>query len=455
MLYYLFDYLNRYDIAGAGAMQYTSVRAGFTLVLSLIIATWIGGKIIRFLKSKQVLDQPRDLDLSGLSDEQVEKVREKTRKSHTPTMGGIIIIIAILVPVLLFCRLNNIYVILMLITTVFMGALGFLDDYIKVFKKHKEGLQGKFKLIAQLALGLIIGLAIYLSPDIVQKENVNHDSAAYAAITGTVLPVEKITADSTADSLANQKIFGGEGKNKSAKKVQTTIPFFKNNNLDYESLVAFMGKYSNYAAWFLFVLVVIFFVMFASNGANLNDGLDGMAAGNSAIIGATLGILAFVSGHAGFAAYLDIMLIPGVSELVVFAAAFVGALIGFLWYNAYPAQVFMGDTGSLTIGGIIGVFAVLIHKELLLFILCGVFFIELLSVTLQRLYFKFTKKRCGAGIRILKMTPFHHHFQMPQGSVKALIGKPQNSVPEAKLVARFWMASILLAIITIVTLKIR
>jgi len=386
----------------------------------LIISTVIGRRIIDKLQVLQIGEIVRNLGLEG-----------QLSKKGTPTMGGIIIIIAIIVPVLLLARLENVYIILMLITTVWLGSLGFLDDYIKVFKKDKEGLHGKFKIIAQIGLGLIVGLTLYLSPSVIVKENTE--------VRNTEDIIERVT-------------YTVEG----VKSTQTTIPFFKNNNLDYESLVSFMGEYSSAAAWFLFVLVVIFIVTAVSNGANLTDGLDGLAAGSSAVIGVTLGILAYVSGHVEFASYLNIMFIPGSEELVVFAAAFIGATVGFLWYNAFPAQVFMGDTGSLTLGGIIGVFAVIIHKELLLPILCGVFFVESISVMMQVFYFKFTKKKYGEGRRIFKMTPLHHHFQKAGNSgIQALIQKPFNPVPESKIVVRFWIIGIILAAITLITLKMR
>ncbi len=318
----------------------------------------------------------------------------------------------------------------MLITTIWLGTLGFLDDYIKVFRKDKEGLKGKFKIVAQVGLGLIVGIVLYASPDVVAREQVEVQQGNQ---------IERV-----------------EVYRENVKSTQTTIPFVKNNNLDYESLVSFMGKHSEKAAWILFVVVVIFIVTAVSNGANLTDGLDGLAAGNSAIIGVTLGILAYVSGHSEFAKYLNIMYIPGTHELVIFAAAFIGATIGFLWYNAYPAQVFMGDTGSLTLGGIIGVFAVLIHKELLLPILCGVFLVESLSVMMQVTYFKLTKRRYGEGQRIFKMTPLHHHFQKAGNSgIKALLQKPIGAVPESKIVIRFWLIGIILAVLTIATLKVR
>lgn len=420
MLYYLFDYLDSLDFPGAGMFQYVSFRAALAVVFSLIISTLIGRRIIDRLQKLQIGETIRNLGLEG-----------QLSKKGTPTMGGIIIIISILVPALLCCRLDNIYIILMLITTVWLGVLGFMDDYIKVFRKNKDGLKGKFKIVAQIGLGLIVGLTLYLSPDVIIKENIEYMNSEGI--------IERVT-------------YTAEG----AKSTQTTIPFVKGNNLDYESLVSFMGDYAEPAAWILFVIIVIFIVTAVSNGANLTDGLDGLAAGNSAIIGATLGILAYVSGHIEFASYLNIMFIPGSQELVVFAAAFIGALIGFLWYNAYPAQVFMGDTGSLTIGGIIGVFAVIIHKELLLPILCGIFFVESISVMMQVAYFKFTKKKYGEGRRVFKMTPLHHHFQKPgNAGIQAIIQRPFNPIPESKITVRFWIIGIILAVLTLATLKMR
>lgn len=420
MLYYLFNYLDSLDFPGAGMFRYVSFRAVITIILSLGISTVIGRRIIDKLQVLQIGETVRNLGLEG-----------QLSKKGTPTMGGIIIIIAIIVPVILLARLENVYIVLMLITTLWLGTLGFLDDYIKVFRKDKDGLQGKFKIIAQVGLGLIVGLTLYLSPTVIVRENTeirNQDNV-----------IERVT-------------YTVEG----VKSTQTTIPFLKNNNLDYESFVSFLGEYTTPAAWILFVFVVIFIVTAVSNGANLTDGLDGLAAGSSAIIGVTLGILAYVSGHVEFASYLNIMFIPGSEELVVYAAAFVGATIGFLWYNSFPAQVFMGDTGSLTLGGIIGVFAVIIHKELLLPILCGVFFVESLSVMMQVFYFKFTKKKYGEGRRIFKMTPLHHHFQKAGNSgIQALIQKPFNPVPESKIVVRFWIIGIILAAITLATLKMR
>ncbi|MFT3995064.1 MAG: phospho-N-acetylmuramoyl-pentapeptide-transferase [Dysgonomonas sp.] len=420
MLYYLFNYLDTLDVPGAGMFRYVSFRAAISIVLSLLIATVLGRKIIDKLQKLQIGEIVRDLGLEG-----------QMSKKGTPTMGGVIIIISILVPVLLCCRLDNIYIILMLITTIWLGALGFMDDYIKVFRKNKEGLRGKFKIVAQVGLGLIVGVTLYLSPDAIIKEN-----------------FEILNEDNIVSGVKFAEI--------SIKAPQTTIPFFKNNNLDYEDLVSFMGDYAEPASWVLFVLVVIFIVTAVSNGANLTDGLDGLAAGSSAIIGVTLGILAYVSGHIGFASYLNIMFIPGSQELVIYAAAFIGATVGFLWYNSYPAQVFMGDTGSLTLGGIIAVFAVVIHKELLLPILCGVFLVESLSVMMQVAYFKFTKKKYGEGRRIFKMTPLHHHFQKAGNSgIQALFQNPLRAIPESKITVRFWIVGIILAVITLATLKMR
>lgn len=420
MLYYLFEYLNELDFPGAGMFRYVSFRSAMALILSLLISTIIGNRMIKLLQKMQIGEVVRNLGLEG-----------QMQKKGTPTMGGLIIIISILAPVLFFAKLDNVYIILMIVTTVWLGALGFVDDYIKVFKKDKEGIHGKSKIIAQVGLGFIVGLTMYLSPDIVVKENIE--------VLGANDAVEQV-------NYATEVV----------KSTQTTIPFLKNNNLDYEWFVSFLGDFSGAAAWILFVIVVIFIVTAVSNGANLTDGLDGLAAGNSAIIGVTLGILAYVSGHIKFAAYLNIMFIPGSEELVIFAAAFIGALIGFLWYNSYPAQVFMGDTGSLTIGGIIGVLAVIIHKELLLPILCGVFFVESASVMLQVFYFKYTKKKYGTGKRIFKMTPLHHHFQKPgNAGIDALFQRPFNVIPESKIVARFWIVGILLAVLTLATLKMR
>ncbi|MEA4983116.1 MAG: phospho-N-acetylmuramoyl-pentapeptide-transferase [Paludibacter sp.] len=421
MLYHLFTYLDKVmDFPGAGMFNFISFRAGLAFILGLILSTLFGRKIIDYLQKKQIGETVRDLGLEG-----------QMSKKGTPTMGGIIIIIAILIPTLLLASLTNIYIILMLITTVWLGAIGFLDDYIKVFRKNKEGLSGRFKIVGQVGLGLIVGMTLYLSPDVVIRENIE--------IKGDNKRVEDVR-------FAKQNV----------KSTKSTIPFFKNNNLDYADAFKSKGDSAQFYGWILFVLVVIFIVTAVSNGANLTDGLDGLATGSSAIIGVILGILAYVSGNVNYAGYLNIMYIPGTGEMLVFAGAFIGATVGFLWYNAFPAQVFMGDTGSLTIGGIIAVFAIAIRKELLIPILCGVFLVESLSVMLQVGYFKYTKKRYGEGKRILKIAPLHHHFQKPgDGSIPALIQNPRIPLPESKIVIRFWIIGVILAALTIITLKIR
>jgi len=418
MLYYLFEYLDKLDFPGAGMFRYISFRSAMALIFSLVISTIIGRRIIEKLQKMQIGEVVRDLGLEG-----------QMKKTGTPTMGGIIIIISIILPVVLFCRILDVYIILMLITIVWLGCIGFLDDYIKVFRKNKNGLNGRFKIVGQVGLGLIVGLTLYLSPRMVMHENVEIRKD------GVITEVNYSPA---------------------VKSTQTTIPFFKNNNLDYRSLVSFMPGRRTAATWVIFVIIAIFIVTGVSNGSNLTDGLDGLAAGSSAIIGVALGILAYVSSNIKYAAYLNIMYIPGCEELSVFAAAFIGATIGFLWYNAFPAQVFMGDTGSLTLGGIIAVFAIIIHKELLLPILCGIFFTESVSVMLQVSYFKYTKKKYGTGKRIFKMTPLHHHFQK-QGNtgIDALIQKPLQAVPESKIVVRFWLIGLILAALAIATLKMR
>ena len=422
MLYYLFRFLGEYGIPGSHIWTYISFRALLTLILSLVISVWFGEYFIKWMKRHNVSEAQRDKSIDPYGVE----------KKGVPTMGGIIIIVSIIVPCLLFGRLRNIYMILMLITTVWLGSLGFADDYIKIFKKDKEGLHGKFKIIGQVGLGLIVGLTLYLSPDVVIRENIEVQKSE------NEIEVIHGTHD--------------------LKSTQTTIPFFKSNNLDYADLVGFMGEHAQTAGWILFVIITIFVVTAVSNGANLNDGMDGMAAGNSAIIGLTLGILAYVSSHIEFAGYLNIMYIPGSEELVIFICAFIGALIGFLWYNAYPAQVFMGDTGSLTIGGIIAVFAIIIHKELLIPILCGIFLVENLSVLLQRFYYK-AGKRKGVKQRLFKRAPIHDHFRTsmslvePGCSVK--FTKPDQLFHESKITVRFWIVTIVLAAITIITLKIR
>ena len=420
MLYYISQYLDRFfDIPGARLMTYISFRSGMALILSLFIATVIGRRIIDRLQLMQVGEIVRNLGLEG-----------QMKKAGTPTMGGIIIIISTLIPCLLIGRLDNIYMILMIIATVWLGSLGFADDYIKVAHHDKEGLKGKFKIVGQVGLGLIVGVTMYLSPDVVMREN-----------------VEVPTSDTGVVEVTH--------KTEDIKSPQTTIPFVKNNNFDYTSLTKWMGKHAATGGWILFIIVTIFVVTAVSNGANLTDGLDGLATGTSAVIATALAIMCYLGGNVIYAGYLNIMYIPGSEELVVYAAAFIGALIGFLWYNSFPAQVFMGDTGSLTIGGIIAVFAILIRKELLIPILCAIFFIEDLSVIIQVAYFKYTKKKYGAGRRVFKMTPLHHHFQKPGGEVDALIQFPHTAIPESKIVMRFFIVAIFLAVITFVTLKIR
>lgn len=406
MLYYLFEFLEKnYQIPGAGLFQFITFRAALAVLTSLLIATVYGKKIIVFLQKKQIGETVRDLGLEG-----------QKQKAGTPTMGGLIIILATLIPVLLFARLDNIYVILLITTTIWMGIIGFVDDYIKIFKKDKEGLKGRFKILGQVVLGLIVGATLFFHPEVTMKErSVTTINSAYK--------VEKIAGDEI-------------------KSTRTTVPFFKNNELDYTSFISWMGDGAKEYAWLIFIPIVIIIVTAVSNGANLTDGIDGLAAGTSAIIVLTLGIFTWISGNIIFSNYLDIMFIPRAGELVVFVAAFVGALVGFLWYNAFPAQVFMGDTGSLTIGGVIAVIAIIIRKELMIPVLCGIFFAESISVMLQVGYFKYTKKKSGEGKRIFLMAPLHHHYQ-------------KKGYHESKIVTRFWIVGILLAIISIVTLKVR
>ncbi|MDD3479620.1 MAG: phospho-N-acetylmuramoyl-pentapeptide-transferase [Paludibacteraceae bacterium] len=420
MLYYLFNYLDKLDVPGAGMFNYISFRAALAFLFALIFSTLIGRRIINRLQKMQIGETIRDLDLEG-----------QMKKTGTPTMGGIIILLSILLPCLFVGVLDNVYMILMLITTVWLGLLGFADDYIKVFKKNKDGLRGIFKIIGQVGIGLIVGLTLYFSPNAVIVENVQKH-----VDTKTQLEVVEYAKDEV-------------------KSTKTTIPFFKNNNLDYADAFNWAGENKQLLGWILFVIVVIFVVTAVSNGANLTDGLDGLATGTSAIQGATLGILAYVSGNVHYSGYLNIMYIPGSGELLVFAAAFIGATIGFLWFNSYPAQVFMGDTGSLALGGIIAVFAIAIHKELLIPILSGIFLVESLSVILQTAYFKFTKKRTGVGKRIFKMSPLHHHYQKPAGTVEALIQGSKQAIPESKITIRFWIVGLILAAVTIITLKMR
>jgi len=404
MLYYLFTYLHEaFDLPGAGVFQYISFRAAMAVIVSLLISMIFGKSIIRILAEKQVGESVRDLGLEG-----------QAEKAGTPTMGGIIILSAILIPTLLFAKLDNIYVILMLITTVWMGFIGFLDDYIKVFKKDKEGLAGKFKILGQVSLGLIVGSILYFHPDVVMREQVE--------VVNESAQIEYVQED--------------------VKSTMTTIPFVKNNEFDYSDLLSWAGEKAQDWAWLIFIPMVIFIVTAVSNGANLTDGIDGLATGTSAIIGLVLAIFAYVSGNIIFADYLNIMYIPNSGELVIFIGAFVGACVGFLWYNSYPAQVFMGDTGSLAIGGIIAVFAIAIRKELLIPIVCGIFLVENLSVVMQVTYFKYTKKKYGEGKRIFLMSPLHHHYQ-------------KAGLHESKIVTRFWIVGIMLAILSFVTLKLR
>jgi len=410
MLFYLFEYLQSIDFPGAGMFQFISFRSGMAVILSLLIGTIIGKKIISILQKQQIGEVVRNLGLEG-----------QYQKAGTPTMGGVIIIISILIPVLLFARLDNVYIILMIITTLWLGIIGFLDDYIKVFKKNKGGLAGRFKIIGQVSLGVIVGLTLYFHEDVVARVK-------------TPVPVEY--------NVANEAGVNEVFKVETIKAPVTNVPFFKDNRLDYTSLVGFLGENARDWGWVIFVLVVIFIITAVSNGANITDGLDGLATGVSSIIGVTLGIFAYLSGHALYADYLNIMFIPHSQELVVFMSAFIGACIGFLWYNSFPAQVFMGDTGSLTLGGLIAVCAILVRIELLIPILCGIFLVESLSVMIQVGWFKYTKKKYGEGRRIFKMAPLHHHYQL-------------KGYTESKIVLRFWIVSIILAVMTIVTLKIR
>lgn len=423
MVYYLFRFLEQFGVSGAGLWSYISFRALLALIFSLIISAWFGEKFIKYLKKKQITETQRDAKIDPFG----------VNKVGVPSMGGIIIIVSILIPVLLLGRLRNIYLILMIITTVWLGFLGGMDDYIKIFHRNKEGLKGKYKIVGQLGIGLIVGLVLWASPDVKINENINIENK-----NGQEIVVKH--------------------REVAHKSLKTTIPFIKGHNLDYSKITSFFGKHKVAAGWVLFVFMTIMVVTAVSNGANLNDGMDGMCAGNSAIIGVALGILAYVSSHIQFAAYLNIMYIPGSQELVVFMCAFIGALIGFLWYNAYPAQVFMGDTGSLTIGGIIGVCAVIIHKELLLPILCGIFFVESLSVIVQVWYYKLGKRR-GVKQRIFKRTPIHDNFRMTDSQLepdcKYLIKSPTSPKHESKITIRFWIITIILAAFTIITLKIR
>ncbi len=430
MLYHLAEYLQQTSgVPGTRLMTYITFRSGAAFLLALIIALVIGRKIIDRLQLMQIGETVRDLGLEG-----------QLKKEGTPTMGGVIIILSLIVPCLLVGNLTNIYMVLMLIATVWCGTIGFLDDYLKIKKHNKDGMKGKFKIVGQVGLGLLVGLTMCLSPDITQRQVTVSDSSTRIEQTGEHPETEFAEVSEFTQS-------------PDVKSTQTTIPFVKGNNFDYASLTSWMGKYAQTGGWVVFVIVVIVAVTATSNGANLTDGLDGLCAGISAVICAALAIMAYLGGNVIYSTYLNIMYIPGSSELVVFISALMGALIGFLWYNANPAQVFMGDTGSLTLGGIIAVFAILIHKELLIPLLCLIFFAEDLSVIIQTGYFKYTKKKYGAGRRIFRMAPLHHHFQ--KEGIPALISLPRRAMAEPKIVTRFWILSILFAVLTFITLKIR
>ena len=417
MLYYLFEYLRQhYDIPGLRLFQYITFRTALAVIMSLVITTVYGRRIINYLQNKQVGETVRNLGLEG-----------QMQKQGTPTMGGIMILLGILIPTLLLANLSNVYVILMIVTTIWMGVIGFVDDYIKVFKKNKEGLAGRFKVVGQVGLAIIIGWTMYFNPNIVIRQTVGDSNA--------------VASDAPMIMRGNIKE-GNVWFSQDVKSTKTNIPFYKNNEFDYAKVVKFLGGDYQKFAFLIFLAFTVFIITAVSNGANITDGIDGLATGTSAVIGITLGLLAYVSGNALMSEYLNIMYIPNSGELVIFAGAFVGACVGFLWYNSYPAQVFMGDTGSLAIGGIIAAYAIMIRKELLIPILCGVFLIELVSVILQVSYFKYTKKRLGEGKRVFLMAPLHHHYQ-------------KKGFHEAKIVTRFWIIGIMLAIITIITLKLR
>jgi len=418
LLYYLFEYLDKqFDFPGAGVFRYISFRAAIALIFSLGFSLFLGKKIIRVLLHKQVGETIRDLGLEG-----------QKAKQGTPTMGGLIILAAILLPTLLLGKLHNVYVIIMLISTVWLGSIGFIDDYIKVFKKDKKGLAGKFKILGQIGLGIIVGAILYFNTHVVVREKMPKSAMVWQS--------DKNLIDDIQDK--DNVLFSGTD----IKSTKTTIPFFKNNEFDYAYLISFLGDKAKQYAWLIFIPIVILIVTAVSNGANITDGIDGLATGTSAIIGTTLAIFAYVSGNTVFANYLNIMYIPNTGELMVFMSAFVGACVGFLWFNSYPAQVFMGDTGSLALGGIIAVFAIAIRKELLIPIVCGIFLIENLSVMIQVVYFKYTKRKYGEGRRIFKMSPLHHHYQ-------------KSGYHESKIVTRFWIIGIALAVLSVVTLKLR
>jgi phospho-N-acetylmuramoyl-pentapeptide-transferase len=422
MFYYLFHYLDQhFNFPGAGVFQYISFRAALALLSSLVITMIFGKRIINYIRKKQIGETIRELGLEG-----------QNEKAGTPTMGGLIILAAIIIPTLLFAKIHNVYIVLMLISTVWLGSIGFLDDYIKVFKKNKEGLKGKFKVVGQIGIGLLVGAVFYFHPDVVVKERMTANQQSAYSFDDAISSKKDLTLPKYAPT--------------PIKSIKTTIPFVKDNEFDYVSVLSFMGDSAVKYGWLIFIPIVILIVTAVSNGANITDGIDGLAAGTSAIIGTTLGILAYVSGNTIFADYLNIMYIPNTGELVVFMAAFVGACVGFLWYNAFPAQVFMGDTGSLALGGIIAVFAIAIRKELLIPILCGVFLIENLSVIMQVFYFKYQRKKHGLEFakanRLFKMAPLHHHYQ-------------KSGFHESKIVMRFFIIGIMLAALTVVTLKLR
>jgi len=416
MIYYLYELLKDLNVPGTGMLQYISFRSGAAIILSLFITTAFGKKLILILQKKQIGEEVRDLGLEG-----------QMQKKGTPTMGGLIILAAILIPTILFAQLSNIYIQLMLLTTIWLGFIGFLDDYIKVFRKNKKGLAGRFKILGQVSLGIMVVVALLISDDVLVRETVKSGSGE---------DIRELVIDPESGQQAVRVV------TQEVKSTKTTIPFIKQNEFDYAWLVSFAGKHAEWLRWLVYALAVILIITAVSNAANLTDGLDGLATGTSAISGATLGILAYVSGNVIYSNYLNIMYIPYAGELTVFIAAFIGATVGFLWYNSYPAQVFMGDTGSLALGGILAVFSVIIRKEILIPLLCGIFLIENLSVVLQVTYFKYTRRKYGQGRRIFLMSPIHHHYQL-------------KGIPEAKIVTRFWIVGIILAVLTIVTLKIR
>ena len=416
MLYYLFRYLENFDIPGARMFEYISFRSSMAVIAALFISTIWGKRVIRMLQKQQIGEEIRDLGLEG-----------QMQKKGTPTMGGIIILASILIPVLLFAKLDNVYIILMIITTVWLGVIGFIDDYIKVFLKDKQGLAGKFKIMGQVLLGLIVAGTLYFDDSVIVRDQV-------------YLANGRVKTESVINAVTGKKEIRQVTIDR--KSTETTLPFIKDHQFDYKWLVGFTGKHANKLVWFLYALIIIFIITAVSNGANLTDGLDGLATGVSAISGTTLGVFAYLSGNFIYAGYLNIMYIPFTGELTVFISAFIGACIGFLWYNSYPAQVFMGDTGSLSLGGILAVFAIIIRKEILIPLLCGIFVIEILSVVVRVGYFKFTKKKYGEGRRIFLMAPLHHHFQ-------------KKGFPEAKIVTRFWIVGIILSVLTIATLKVR